>query len=515
MINPNRIRDYIISQLQEQPTRAGEYIIGKIGKTKSQRGTESTARIDPNQLEIVYNKDPIAFNGTNLLVRTILSTPHRIEPALKRDTKITEAILPQRKLDKILRQTFKHGIIFGHAWYEKLKDKSGKLVDLEVLDPKSMDYLRDDYGNVLYDQTGRQPQSYVQYIPQNVAPVDGEIRVGSKRAIPLALEDIVHFKFNEVSDSSLGVGFIEPLYNTIKNKMNIEQGLSQSIIRHGFPIFHAKLGDERHEPLPDQIDEMYESLKNLDESTELVTPYYNEIQILESKQTTDTAQHLSYFIDQQIAGMGVPRPLVTGGGEATNRSVLERQQIIFQQTIKDLQETVSTTFEEQVLAKLAEDYGLSGTPELMWEDTNIESITAKAERLQGYSSVGLLIADKPIRDYIREKERLPVETKEDMVETKPPEANKTQGNPKKIDSDEKDQEKEKLQHREVITKIKDLDHKIQHITEKLATQTPPPISVNLELPKPQEPKVDLEEEYIKEKIRQKKNEVLDKLIAAG
>jgi hypothetical protein len=502
MITPDNVKEFIIQQLKyNEPTGtgygrdAGIYVLGKVGGRKTIRGTETTNRLDPNMLELVYNKDPIAFNGTNLIVRTILSTDHYIKTDLLRDQKVIKQILPAHKLDRLLKITFKHLIIFGHAWYEMLLDKNGKVVDLETLDPKTMDYLRDDFGHVIWDKTGRHPECYTQYIPNNAPEIEGEIRIAGRRAIKLDIDNIVHFKFNDITDSSIGVGMIEPLYNTIKIKMNIELGLSQSIIRHGFPIFHAKLGDERHEPLPDQIDQMYENLQNLDESTELVTPYYNEIDILESKQTTDTGRHLDYFIDQQIAGFGVPRPLVTGGGEATNRSVLERQQVIFQQTLRDLMETVSTIYEDKIFARIVEDYNISETPKLIWEDTNIESITSKAERLQGYAGVGLLVADKPMRDYIRDKERIPAETKEDIIETGPQETkgNRVAGQGKKENNDNK----EKKLHEKYQNTVDSLEKKIEQLQNQISTLSRP---------------IDIKVEHVEQELKEKKMEVLNKLL---
>lgn len=133
-------------------------------------------------------------------------------------------------------------------------------------------------------------------------------------------EQVIHFRINTIADSLTVTGIIEPLVKIIEAKRNIEAGLLEVIYRHGFPQFHVKLGDTDHQPTGEQVTEESEKYKRINLKSEFVTPYYYDIKVLEAPSIKGGESYFKYFIDQIVAGTGVPQTILLGTGENSNRA---------------------------------------------------------------------------------------------------------------------------------------------------------------------------------------------------
>ena len=296
-----------------------------------------------------------------------------------------------------------------------------KLVGTDWIDPKSMDVKRNSMGKIIYAIDGR-PEAYVQYVKWNVdtskVPKERQIQqtpmftFQSGRGILLKREEIVHFKLNTIGDSWWGIGLIEPIYNLVRVKQNAEAGYAEAIQRVAYPRIWVQVGDEQHPPTQEQIDDVESHLEQLESKHQFVSPYYYNPQILESKRVERLADNLKYFSDQIVAGLGGPKPFITGLGTDTNKATLNDQKILFERQLKALQEQISQTIEKEVFSVIAKKYRFHSVPTLVWEEISTESLDSKADRLSKYVSAGLLIPDKEIRNIIRRSERLPDETGE-------------------------------------------------------------------------------------------------------
>ena len=113
--------------------------------------------------------------------------------------------------------------------------------------------------------------------------------------------------------------------------------------------------------------------------------------------------------------MGGPKPFITGLGTDTNKSTLAEQKILFERTLKAIQEQISQIIINGVFSVIAKQHKFHSIPELVWEEISTESLDSKADRLVKYVNANLLIPDEEIRNIIRQSERLP---KENLSETK-------------------------------------------------------------------------------------------------
>jgi len=385
-------------------------------------GQEQLKRVAPIDLETIYIREGMVYNWINKFVESFLSCDFRVNTSNEREKRIMEQFLINSDFRNLLKTTVQHLLIYGNAFWEKITNDGPKMLAVGWIDPKTMDVKRDSMGKVIYAQDGK-PESYVQYVKWNVdiSKLPKERQVSqqpmfsyqSGKGILLKREEVVQFTFNTIGDSWWGVGLIEPVFNIVRVKQNAEAGYAEAIQRVAYPRVWVKVGDEQHPPTAEQIDDVWRQLEGLETKHQFVSPYFYDPQILESKRVEKLAQNLKYFSDQIVAGLGGPKPFITGLGTDTNKATLNDQKILFERQLKALQEQLSQTIEREIFSIIAKQNKFHSIPTLVWEEISTESLDSKADRLVKYVKSGLLVSDKEVRNIIRRSERLPEEKVED------------------------------------------------------------------------------------------------------
>jgi hypothetical protein len=374
------------------------------------------SRVKKSELELTYIHNPVVFNGINKAVQTIMSADRRIRaknPKVREFFENFTANLGNSgsliTWEELLTQIFKHQCIFGGAFVENIFNKRGnRIVDWDIIDSKKIDYAKDSNGNVLFDKFGS-PLGYTMLVPMSVDIPESKLKnIPSEVALPchsffIPAEKIAHIKLYSVGDGIYPVGLIEPIYKTSLRKLNMEDALANATYRHGFPVFHAKLGDQSHEPTPQQIQNMLKVLKDLNFKNEIATPYYYDIQILESKKAEKLREHLEYYKEQEIAGLGIPRPYVTGAGSDENRSVLDNMSNLFELTLRDIINITSASIRRFMFAPLAEKEGFDEVPYLEWDIIGVDEIDKKTKRIMSYIENGIIQPNNPkVLEFIKQ-----------------------------------------------------------------------------------------------------------------
>lgn len=420
-----------LSRLFFPPQKRGKYLElrsqgNEIVSATSLSRTETLEpkRVSPKDLELVYMREGIVYKWVNLFSESVLASNFRIEASNERDRKIVADFLDSVSFRSLFRRTIRHLLIYGNAFWEIIwNDSKTKIVSVSWLDPKMMDVLRTPMGTVDYDNDGK-PKGYVQYLPFNVdiSKVPQERRVSqipkfqdyqTGHGIKYERDEIIHFTFNEIGSSFWGIGIIEPIYNLILVKQNVEQGYAEAVQRTAFPRIWVQVGDEHFRPTQEQIDDVWRNLSNLEAKHQFVGPYYYKPTILETKRSDKITVNLEYFIDQIVAGLGGPKPFITGSGEDTNRATLSDQKLFFERSIKEIQEEMAEIIRNELFTKIAAQYKMSSVPRMIWDEISTESLDSKAERLLIYSKAGLLDPDEKLKKTIRKIERLPLDEGEE------------------------------------------------------------------------------------------------------
>jgi hypothetical protein len=116
--------------------------------------------------------------------------------------------------------------------------------------------------------------------------------------------------------------------------------------------------------------------------------------------------NLEIFIDQMIAGLGIPKSLITGAGEQENKQTLRELKTILRLKMKSIQRKIGWAMEEQVFRLQAERSGWAEIPTLEFGDPAIEAIAEKAERICEYTKAGVLTPGAGLEKVVKESEGL-------------------------------------------------------------------------------------------------------------
>jgi hypothetical protein len=409
-------RNAFVSQTKENSDEKSQSASG--GEQNSKRIESDIVRVPREELMQDYVTDPIVFNSVNKYVQIIMAAGHHFEgseESVKGANKFFNNIgMYGGEIDDeiLLADTFKHQFVVGGCWHENIYNKAGKkLVDLDLINPITIDYVRDASGKAILDDYGN-PKGYVQKLDgdididqkyENEIPKDAD--VSEKLFLPPW--KVTHFKLYTIGDNLDGLGLVEPIHNSGNRKLNIEQGYANAARRLGYPIITAEIGDNLHEPTNQQKIDTLNEISNVDYKSSFAFPYYVKLGLLESKKPEKLSEHLDYFQNAQITGLGIPQAFASGSGEATNRSTLARQEYIMKLSLKDvIKRTIRVIYNKQ-LKVLAEQNGWPDVPRLVWGEVSLEELDSKAERIVSYAKAGLLKPTDNIEKYIKHIEGLP------------------------------------------------------------------------------------------------------------
>lgn len=387
--------------------------------------TPTIKRVLKEELEAVYMSEPNMFNAINKTYQLIMSAGYRLigdSKSVEFFEKFFESI-GQRggELEwvELLTSIFKYQLIYGQSWVEKIPAKRDpdKIVDLQLIDPKKMDYGKDSENKIALDSFGN-PVGYVETLP-----VEYTIDKTQTPIKPVTLdsnqiffkpEQIAHFKLYTVGDAFYPIGIIEPTYRTVVRKLNMEQALANSVDRNGFPRLLVEIGDDNHEPTEEMIKKAVERIRDLNYMGVIGHPYWMKTKMIEASNPEKLQQHLEYYIDQISTGTGLPKALVTGVGEETNRSTLNRQESLAKLTLKDIIRRTVKVLEKDIVLPVAKSNGVNPV-KFLWGEISIEELDGKAVRLTKYAQAGLLVPDKGIEKLLRKFEDLPEAENPDAI----------------------------------------------------------------------------------------------------
>ncbi len=383
----------------------------------SQRVTPAISRVPKENLEWAYIRESTVFNGINKTVQVIMSSGYKFIGD-KKSVAFFEDFFRQvgsrggeTEWDEMYASIFKHQLVYGDAWVEKIPaiGDNEKIVDLELIDPKTMDLARDASKYYVLDQN-MNPMGYVQSLPPylyvrqkyNVPP--NVTLLAGQLFIPT--EKVAHFKLYELGDRFSGVGLIEPAWDAIHRKIELEKANANSAKRMGFPTRRIEVGDAMHEPTEEQIQRALEQITNTDNMGVFAHPYWVKVYIDESKSPEKLQRQLDYYIDQIVAAMGMPRSFITGGGEATNRSTLNRQEYLFKLSLREIIERTNRNLEKLVIEPVAYSNGVNPV-RILWNEIVLEELDARAVRITKYAQAGIITPDDKLEESIRSIEDLP------------------------------------------------------------------------------------------------------------
>lgn len=347
--------------------------------------------MDKKLLEAAFRQCPVMAQGIIKFSQIIMSG----EPTLKCDDKEVldyynnflnniGNIGNNLHWYEVLTRIFQDQFIFGEAWIEKVfNTNKSRIVDLDIIDAKSMDYAKRGDNKILIDKFGM-PIGYVQELQPgqitfgrgNFKPPRGAVITNGKY---VPKEYIAHIMLYRTGNGFYPLGLVEMAFNDIKWFVKLKNAYGDKAIKVLFPTRVGVLGDKTHEPTAEMLKDFVNKIKNAEYKTEIALPHFADLKVLEARHPEALLNFLNFFQDQIIIATGLPKPIVTGLGEETNRSTLNVQTKLAMVTTRDIIRRTCKAIEQQIFKPMSELEGFTDkdtnkpiVPKIEWDYSKIE-----------------------------------------------------------------------------------------------------------------------------------------------
>lgn len=364
---------------------------GELERLKKETGVQKKA-------EILYRLDPLIFGGVNRLRREIVSPRLFFTGGTEEDRLKMEEWARSVKLRNVLWEAVLDILIYGYAVIEKVRDSNGNIVKLVIVDPKTIDWIKDG-DKIVIDEATQEPKGFVQ------STTEGDIE--------LDRNDIILLRFFYLGKECLGISPIEPAFRAAWIRLNLEDSYGEAMYRHGFPTYYFKIGDEQHPVTPELIREAKKILRDFDSSSEIILPNWIVPGRLEQKVPVAQVVEFWSFLAGQIArALDNPLSYLSPVPGKESKGGVEFGNIDFERAVVQYQEDLKDQLEEQLLAEVRIQKELKSFPELSFEATSPESQALRMRIISNLAERGVIHVDKDIEDKIRAELNLPISKKE-------------------------------------------------------------------------------------------------------
>jgi len=370
---------------------------------KGEHVGSSVKRVAFSKLEKIYASDPVIFNGCNTL-SYLVNRGWSVQGPDDAVEKELAAWLKGLKIDEAIRQIALQLCVYGNSWIENVMNKNrNRVVDIVILDPKTMDYIRetsqyspDGSNRIKVDSSGK-PVGYVQRLSGALAFRSGE------KDVFFTLDEVTHLTMRKLADGFVGIGVIEPCYDESVIKVNVEEALGQAIYHIGFPVYKLRIGDKDAMPdVSDEIIDYYEKeLADASSKMDFIIPWFADLTILSAPEIRDMRTNLDYYIDSQIASIGVAKPFVLGSAEGANRATLEFLTEIGDRNVQSLQKAIESGINE-IIGRWAAAKGIAKESYPMFKFNALSRWDTKAHLDMIYRGVeiGLIAVTPEMRRHV-------------------------------------------------------------------------------------------------------------------
>lgn len=286
--------------------------------------------------ETMYAGDGLVFSAVNAIAQSALGNGYEIQSSNEDAKQVILKFLIDVNLDELLSGIIRHVIIFGDAYLEKIFSNNSNLVSLDLIDPKTIEIICDEYGNT-------------QYYKQNIT--------SNFKSEVIDKDSIIHIKLYSIPSSPYGVSTIGSNYDTIQRKIRMDEAIAASLIRHGSPKYHVSVGspEEGEYPPKEVLTDLKNEFKNIDEKNEFVTSSLIKIDSIDTRGIEHIEEYYTYFLDLVSSGFCVPAEqlglTVKGNTEASSKT----RERLFNRYLASIQKRIERIFQREIFPILLKD----------------------------------------------------------------------------------------------------------------------------------------------------------------
>ena len=324
-------------------------------------GGEGDEKENLLKYENAYKLDGVVYEAINNIALSTIASGYDIKAGTPEAQENLELWDKKINLSHFMMSDVRDSLIYGPSFKEKIHNLRMEIVDLVMVNPRTMKIINDEYNTVIYYE-------------QNV----GEMGENPRK---LESKYITHFGINRISGTQKYISAIGANYDMIMRMVRADEGISYAIQRHGFPKYHIKVGQEGQYISKAKLKEVKKEFEDITTKNEFVTSRDVDIGNIDTK-SLEIKDLSDYFITKVTAGLGIPEERL-GLGRGSTEATAKVRETAFEQKIKAIQRTLAKNYELEVFKPRLESFGIYDVPvELVFRDISPVDDKARAETLK-------------------------------------------------------------------------------------------------------------------------------------
>lgn len=280
--------------------------------------------------EIVYLRDGVVFASIHHIASNAIGSSWDLFSESSDALEIIEQFTSKLDFDKFLYDTVVHMLVYGDAYIEKVRNANNQIVDLNLVDPKTMEIITNQHGEI---------EQYIQEV--------------ETEHITFTPEEMVNVNLYTLPGSPYGISLIQPNYSLVLKKMDLDDAIISAILRHGFPKFHVTIGKAEKDliPAPDIVEEIASEFKDIASKNEFITSDLINIKNIDVRGIENIDMYMDYILGLLTAGFFVPMEALGLGKGSTEASGKVRQRL-FERFLRSIQRRVESIITHNIFTEI-------------------------------------------------------------------------------------------------------------------------------------------------------------------
>lgn len=316
---------------------------------------------------------PYVARALDIKQNMIWQSGYDLESQNETTLKIVAQYLDSIEAEQTIREGSFDALIYGNMYWR--------------VDPSKKKYtpLNPERMGIRIDEKAANGDPYSAIVGYVYTPKYGE-------KIELKKEEVLHLAYNRQPWGVFGISPLKRVLPVVQVILDMEKMMPTIVKRRADPLLHAEISDSEGDPLPDsEWKKIKNEIVNRPTGEDIFSNGRDMIRLNEviksggagSRQTVEPL--LEHFIDNLVAGLGVPEVALGFGGTST-MATAEYQERLLEAEIRYYQRILKRFHEHSIFPLVIYD----PTLKLSWKPLSPEDKAELSTQLQGEIKMGII-----------------------------------------------------------------------------------------------------------------------------
>jgi hypothetical protein len=390
---------------EEEPFQKKEdWIVELVSPPPTSRTEERTKQKDKiSDFQKLYLVDSLTFGFVNFLVHKIISKI--LFTGSPEDVKAFEDWADKIDLRIKLEDIVQDIIVCGGAWTEMVYS-SIDLEDIKIINPETMDYIRDDQENIKLDDEGKflglvqEINGKKRYWYKDRIEESNNILYKAEKGEDLR-DRIKYWKLISFGESELGISFIKPVYRSAIIRSNLEDMIGESGFRGGGIVAYLT-----GEPSQEQKRNLKEQLTNITSRNIFLLKDNIKLSTIPIPELSAREQLLYSLADFQASGLGIPLEALVSGTKTYRQDFINKMADM-ESRIESYQARLAEQIQEYIIVPLLHLWKRKGPVKIQFASSSTHTQMNRSRVIATLARRGLISRDPELELHLRKELKLP------------------------------------------------------------------------------------------------------------